>query len=213
MAKTIFRIFMVLFIFGAGILVSWNFFNAKPSQPQIASQIVINKIEEVCKLVTVEGFFSEEVEYSDESDFSSYMDYLLIKNYLPKRANLKVNAKVMVGYDMGSIKIEAFEDENRILVSNLPDPEVLSIDHEVVYFEKDEWKFFNELSEADYLYLNKEAEAQIKKAAEESDLMQLANTNGNKMIEMMQFIAETSGWQFEIVGMDSVPPKNFNTFE
>jgi hypothetical protein len=213
MAKTIFRVFMVLFIFGSGILVSWNFFNAKPKQPQIASQVVINKIEEVCKLVTVEGFFTEEVEYKDESDFSSYMDYLLIKNYLPVRANLKVNATVMVGYDMGSIKIEAFDESNKIIVSNLPDPKILSVDHEVVYFEKDEWKFFNELTDADYVYLNKEAESQIRKAAEESELMDLANSNGNKMVEMMRFIAEASGWEFEIVGMDSIPQKNFDTFD
>lgn len=213
MVKTIFRIFMVLFIFGSGILVSWNFFNAKPAKPKVSSQIVINKIEEVCKLVTVEGFFSEEVEYNDESDFSSFMDYLLIKNYLPKRARLKVNAKVLIGYDMGEIKIEAYEQDRRIIVSNLPDPEVLSIDHEVVYFEKDEWKFFNELSESDYILLNKEAEAQIKNAAAKSDLMELASSNGNKMVEMMQFITEASGWEFEIVGMDSIPQKNFDTFE
>ena len=213
MAKTMFRVFMVLFIFGAGILVSWNFFNAKPKQAQIASQIVINKIEEVCKLVTVEGFFTEEVEYKDESDFSTYMDYLLIKNYLPVRATLKVNATVMVGYDMGSIKIEAIEKDNTIIVSNLPDPKVLSVGHEVVYFEKDEWTFLNELTEADYVYLNQEAEAQIRKAAEQSDLMELANANGNKMVDMMRFIAEASGWSFEIIGMDSIPQKNFNTFE
>ena len=82
-----------------------------------------------------------------------------------------------------------------------------------VYFEKDEWTFLNELTEADYIYLNREAEAQIRKAAEQSDLIELASTNGNKMVDMMRFITEASGWSFEIIGMDSIPQKNFNTFE
>ena len=141
------------------------------------------------------------------------MDYLLIKNYLPVKATLRINAKVMAGYNMNDIRIQAFEEERKIVVSNIPDPEILSVDHDVVYFEKDEWTFLNELTEADYVYLNQEAEAQIRKAAEQSDLMELANANGNKMVDMMRFIAEASGWSFEIIGMDSIPQKNFNTFD
>lgn len=213
MVKIIWKLFIGILLFGAGILVSWNFFNAKPQQAEISSQIVVNRIEEVCKMVTVEGFFSEEVEYKEESDFSSYMDYLLIKNYLPVTARLKVNATVLVGFDMNNIKIDAFEEERRIVVSNIPDAEILSVDHEIAYFEKDEWRFFSELDESDYIYLNKEAEAKIRAAAQSSDLMVAANKNGNRMVDMMRFIAESSGWTFEVVGLDSLNQQNFDTLE
>lgn len=213
MLKTVFRIFMVLFIFASGALLSWNIFSAKPRGPQISSTVVISKLEEVCKLVTVEGFFTEEVEYNDQSDFSSYMDYLLIKNYLPVKATLRINAKVMAGYNMDNIRIQAFEEERKIVVSNIPEPEVLSVDHEVVYFEKDEWKFFNTLTDSDYVFLNQEASDKVREAAMDSELMDLARKNGNKMLDMMQFIAEASGWSFEIIGLDTQKAENFDTFE
>ena len=164
-------------------------------------------------MVTVEGFFTEEVEYNDQSDFSSYMDYLLIKNYLPVKATLRINAKVMAGYNMDNIRIQAFEEERKIVVSNIPEPEVLSVDHEVVYFEKDEWKFFNTLTDSDYVFLNQEASDKVREAAMDSELMDLARKNGNKMLDMMQFIAEASGWSFEIIGLDTQKAENFDTFE
>ena len=37
--------------------------------------------------------------------------------------------------------------------------------------------------------------------------------NGNKMLDMMQFIAEASGWSFEIMGLDTQKAENFDTFE
>ena len=87
------------------------------------------------------------------------------------------------------------------------------VDHEVVYFEKDEWKFFNTLTDSDYVFLNQEASDKVREAAMDSELMDLARKNGNKMLDMMQFIAEASGWSFEIIGLDTQKAENFDTFE
>ena len=47
----------------------------------------------------------------------------------------------------------------------------------------------------------------------DSELMDLDRKNGNKMLDMMQFIAEASGWSFEIIGLDTQKAENFDTFE
>lgn len=69
------------------------------------------------------------------------------------------------------------------------------------------------MDESDYIHLNNEAEAKIRAAAQSSDLMVAANKNGNRMVDMMRFIAESSGWTFEVIALDSLNQQNFDTLE
>ncbi len=152
------------------------------------SQVLMEKIKTVAKLVTVEGYFSEVYDYKD----FKWMDY----GWFQKKALIRVKAKVSVGYDLAKMDIQALPDEKKLILSNLPDPEVISIDHDLDYYDITEGTF-NSFTEADYNMMNKNAKEEIKKTAMNSDLFLTAEKQGNQMLDLIRFMVEGSGWTLE----------------
>ncbi|MEL6638502.1 MAG: DUF4230 domain-containing protein [Bacteroidota bacterium] len=154
------------------------------------STVLLERIKTVAKLVTVEGYFSEVY------DYKSYWGY----DFSPfrKKALVRVKARVSVGYDLDQMKIEAQADRKRILISNLPDPEIISIDHDLDYYDLTQGTF-NNFTPQDYNKINASAKELIEKQARSSDLFITAEEQSNEMLEMIRFIVEGSGWTLEFV--------------
>ncbi len=113
-----------------------------------------------------------------------------------------MRAKVSVGYDLNELKIEALPESKTIVVSNMPDPQILSIDHDLDYYDISQGTF-NAFTEADYNKINNNAKKMIEQKAQESDLLQTAAAEGNQALELMKFIAESAGWKFSIAGTNA----------
>jgi hypothetical protein len=176
-------------MFVLGVFLTRYFYETKQIQVTEDTDVVLEKVKTVAKLISVEGYFSEVYDYKDYWGY----DFSLFR----KKALVRVKAKVSVGYDLGELKIEAKPEEKVILVSNLPEPEILSIDHELDYYDISEGTF-NYFSEKDYNYINASAKKYIEAKAQESELMQTARQEGNQALELMKFIAESAGWQFVV---------------
>jgi len=158
----------------------------------VESSVLLEKVEKVCKLVTVEGNF---VELYDEENIRNFTIYLPLPSTwsFSKEATLEVRGKVLVGFDMENIKITADSTNKIIQLSNLPAPEILSIDHEVKYKDLEE-SFFNAFTPEDYTRLNRNAKEVLRKKAEESRLLEEAVQQGNQMLDVIRFMAEGFGW-------------------
>jgi hypothetical protein len=158
----------------------------------VESSVLLEKVEKVCKLVTVEGNF---VELYDEENIRNFTIYLPLPSTwsFSKEATLEVRGKVIVGFDMENIKITADSTNKIIQLSNLPAPEILSIDHEVKYKDLEE-SFFNAFTPEDYTRLNRNAKEVLRKKAEESRLLEEAVPQGNQMLDVIRFMAEGFGW-------------------
>jgi len=182
-------------MFALGVFLTRYFYETKQIQVTEDSDVVLEKVKTVAKLISVEGYFSEVYDYKDYWGY----DFSLFR----KKALVRVKAKVSVGYDLGALKIEAKPEEKVILVSNLPEPEILSIDHELDYYDISEGTF-NYFSEQDYNYINASAKKYIEAKAQESELMQTAEQEGNQALELMKFIAESAGWQFVVREQNSL---------
>ena len=154
------------------------------------STVLLERIKTVAKLVTVEGYFSEVY------DYKSYWGY--DSSPFRKKALVRVKAKVSVGYDLDQMKIEAQTDRKRILISNLPDPQIISIDHDLDYYDLSQGTF-NNFTPEDYNKINASAKELIEKQARTSDLFITAEEQSNEMLEMIRFIVEGSGWTLEFV--------------
>ncbi len=152
------------------------------------SVVLKNRIETVAKMVTVEGYFSEVY------DYKSYWGY----DFSPfrKKALVRVKAKVSVGYDLEQMKIETRAGEKKVIISNLPDPEILSIDHDLDYYDLSQGTF-NTFSAEDYNKINSTAKELIESKAKESDLFITADEQSNKMLEMIEYMVESAGWELE----------------
>ena len=152
---------------------------------ETSATVLLERVETVAKLITVEGFFSEVYEHKD------YYSYDI--SFLRKKALLRVKARVSVGYDLGAMQIQADEATKTVTISNLPDPTILSIDHEVDYYDLSEGAF-NQFSEEDFNQLNQKARNFILAKAEESDLFDEARQQGKAIVETIAFLVEASGW-------------------
>ncbi len=167
----------------------WQYYqNWKTIKTEEEARVLVEKIKTVSKLITVEGSFSEIYDYKD------YWGYDL--SPFRKKALVRVNAKVSVGYDLNQMKVEAFPTEKRIVISNLPDPEILSIDHDLDYYDLSEGTF-NSFSTEDYNKINTNAKAEIEKKALESDLFLVAEEQSDNMLEMIGVMVESIGWELE----------------
>ena len=180
--------------FVLGILLTRNYYKQTEVQAQEQSQVLLEKIEKVTKLIAVEGHFTEVYDYKDYwgYDFSPFR----------KKALIRVKAKVSVGYDLGNLKINADNVSKTITISALPDPKILSIDHELDYYDITEGTF-NSFTAQDLTRLNQKAKAYIREKAEESDLLISAVKEGNQALDMIKFMVEGMGWtlQYEREGM------------
>ena len=152
------------------------------------SQVLMEKIETVAKLVTVEGYFSEIYDYED------YWNYDI--SPFRKKALIRVKAKVSVGYDLTKMSVEALPEKKILIISNLPDPTIISIDHDLDYYDITEGTF-NSFSEDDYTMMNKNAKEKVRQAAMSSNLFLAAEEQSNNMLDLIKFMVEGSGWQLQ----------------
>lgn len=152
------------------------------------SQVLMEKIKTVAKLVTVEGYFSELYNHED------YWNYDI--SLFRKKALIRVKAKVSVGYDLTKMSIEAIPEQKLLILSDLPDPSIISIDHDLDYYDITEGTF-NSFSEADYNMMNKNAKETIRQKAISSDLFLAAEKQSNNMLDLIKFMVEGAGWQLQ----------------
>ena len=190
-------LFAVL-LFGAGYMTHKLLVSAKEVTAEEQSKVLLEKIREVAKLVTVEGNISEVYNYKD------YWGY----DFFPfqKKAIILVDAKVSVGYDLQKMNMRSDALTKTLTISTLPNPEILSLEHDLKYYDISEGTF-NSFSPKDYTDLQVKVKDFIRQKAEESELKRRANTQGNKMIDMIRFMVEGAGWTL-VVENDVKTQKN-----
>ena len=160
------------------------------------SQVLLEQVRQVCKLITVEGQFSEIYDYKD------YWGYDI--GLFRKKALVRVKAKVSVGYDLGQMQVTAHPEEKIIEVSAIPDPEILSIDHDLDYYDISEGTF-NSFSKEDYNLINTAAKAKIREQAENSDLMLNAEKQADQILSMLELMVESAGWELRYKNSSNAP--------
>ena len=171
---------------------------------QVETAVLLEQVREVCKLVTVEGEFTE---LYTEKNMREVTLYLPIPTYweFSKEAIIEVRGRVLVGYDMEQMSIKIDSTNRTVTFSNLPEPDILAIDHELRYRNLEE-SFFNSFSPEDYTQLNKNAKEALRQKAYESELLQKAHSEGNTMLEGLRFMMENMGWRLEYASPSSLPP-------
>lgn len=189
MSKTILTIIVVLAVFAAGILVTRYFYGWNSVKSTESAEVVLERVKKVAKLITVEGYFTEVYDYKD------YWGYDL--SLFRKKALVRIKAKVSVGYDLNQLKMDANPATKTITVSNLPEPQILSIDHDLDYYDITQGTF-NTFTQADYNKINTNAKKYIEARAKESNLIEMARKEGNQALDLMKFVAESAEWKFVV---------------
>ncbi|WP_420602957.1 DUF4230 domain-containing protein [Flagellimonas sp.] len=181
------------------ILMYWvfSFFRKKKNKEQTKQQstVLLDKIKSVCKLISVEGDFAEIYHY--ENTKGGLMNLLSSK----KKALVIVKAKAHIGYDLQKLGLKADNTNKRIVLTNFPEPEVLSIEPELQYYDVKNG-LFNSFSSEDLTKVNQEAKEHIKQKIPESGLMQTARKEALQAVLLVEKIVETIGWTLDYSALE-----------
>lgn len=182
--------FSVLFLgLVAGIYIFFqNKFNL--SHKAEDTTIILEKIKTVTKLIAVEGQFSELYSYKESYDYDFF-------NLFSKKMILRVNAKVSVGYDFEKVNISIDSLHKTITLNELPNPEILSIDHDLDYYDIDEG-IFTKFTAAEYTKISKSAKNLITSKAKNTPLITTAEKQKDEYLRMMDMALKSGGWQLII---------------
>ncbi|MCK0160834.1 DUF4230 domain-containing protein [Allomuricauda sp. F6463D] len=190
---------MVLGLILGAILMYWvySLFRKKKNKEitEEQSTVILNKIRSVCKLVSVEGDFAEIYHYENTKD--SFMSLFRSK----KKALIVIKAKAHIGYDLNKLDMKAENDKKKIILSHFPEPEVLSIEPDLQFYDIKNG-IFNSFSPTDLTNLNLEAKEHIKKRIPESGLMETAKKEALQAVLVVEKIVETIGWKLDYSALE-----------
>ncbi|MFT6995767.1 MAG: hypothetical protein ACJA1P_002512 [Maribacter sp.] len=188
----IFELFLGL-ILGA-IIMYWLFtFSRKKKNKELTthqSTVLLEKIKSVCKLISVEGDFAEIYKY--ENTRERFLSLVSSK----KKALIVIKAKAQIGYDLNKILMHADDGKKKIVLTSFPEPEVLSIQPELDFYDIKNG-MFNAFTPDDLTTLNQEAKNHILEKIPESGLMETARKEALHTVLLIEKIVETIGWKLD----------------
>jgi hypothetical protein len=186
--KTALTLIIVLALIAGSAYFGYHFSLVK-KHTSVEKEILLEKVNNVFKFGTVEGVFSEIFNYSD------YYTYNI--SPLRKKALIRIRATVLVGFNLDSIDININSLTQKIILSNVPEPGIISIDHELDYYDITEG-YFNSFSTQDLNMLQKQSKDFIRKKVMQSSLMETAERQLNQNLQMLNWALIESGWEIEI---------------
>lgn len=200
------RIKGLLLLVGVGLLVFFitrSIYEPEASTEQVTSTVLLERIRPVLKLVTVEGDFNEMYTYRDAQ---ASFDWL--KNFSPfqKKAMLRVQARVSVGYDLEGMDLQVDEAARTIRLSGMVAPKVLSMEHDIDYYDM-EAGTFNPFTAQDHTRMEAQAKNMVRAKIPESGLFREAANRKQEMIKVLRALVEGSGWTFVDASDEGVPVK------
>ena len=154
------------------------------------SVIIMERIRKVWKLITVEGEFAEIYHYENTKE--RFMSMVSSK----KKAILLINAKAYVGYDLSKIKMEAVNEKKVIKLTDFPEPQILSLETDLRYYDKKEG-LFNKFDSTDLTEVNSQAKEHVMLKIPESGLFDTAKSEALEAVLLIENIVETIGWTLD----------------
>ena len=183
-----------------GAIVSFFIFKRFSSQKSKSltenqSVILLDKIKKVAKLITVEGEFSEIYHHEDTQD--KFLGLISSK----KKAIILINAKTHIGFDFRKIKMKSDTKSKTITLTNFPQPEVLSIEPNIRFYDIQDG-FMNKFSSTDLTLVNQQAKEHVLEKIPESNLMQAANQEALNAIALIETLVDTIGWTLDYSALE-----------
>jgi hypothetical protein len=154
------------------------------------SLLLLDKVKRVCKFITVEGDFAEIYHYEDVKE--KFLKLISSK----KKALVVINAKAHVGFDLNKVRMTSNIKEKTVVLSHFPQPEVLSIESDINYYDKSDG-MFNKFDASDLTELHTQAKEHIREKVPESGLYNIARLEAFEAIQLIENLVETIGWRLD----------------
>lgn len=177
------------FIFFIGILVAYLYFKKEISnQDKEQTQIILNEVKNVRKLVVVESSYTQMYNYEKSK-------YFLVEQLsFNKKVILVVNAQIQISYDLKKINIETDTFHKKVIIHKIPEPEVF-VAPKISYYDFEQ-STFNTFTKEE---LNKVNAVAVKKVKEASNIAELKKKAKIQLINELGEIYKTTtllNWEF-----------------
>ncbi|MBT8184096.1 MAG: DUF4230 domain-containing protein, partial [Eudoraea sp.] len=159
------------------------------------STVLLERIKSVCKLITVEGDFAEIYKYENTKE--RFLSLVSSK----KKALIVINAKAQIGYDLNKLMMHADEGKKKIILTNFPKPEILSIVPDLEFYDIKNG-LFNTFNPDDLTALNQEAKEHIREKIPQSGLMDTAGREALEAVLLIEKLVETIGWKLDYSALE-----------
>lgn len=117
-----------------------------------------------------------------------------------KKAIVLVTAKAHIGFDLSKIRMDSDNEHKKIILTNFPQPELLTIETDFKYYDKREgWA--NPFTTSDLTDINRDAKKAIVDKIPQSGLMDQARKEALDTIVLMEKIVETIGWKLDYTAL------------
>ncbi|MHA7842734.1 MAG: DUF4230 domain-containing protein [Winogradskyella sp.] len=154
------------------------------------SIVLLDKIKLVCKFITVEGDFAEIYHYEDVKE--KFLKLISSR----KKALVVINAKAHVGFDLSKVQMRSDLKTKTVVLSHFPQPEVLSIESDINYYDKQDG-MFNKFEASDLTELHTKAKEHIIDKIPESGLFNVARLEALEAIQLIENLVQTIGWTLD----------------
>jgi len=182
---------IILAIILAGTVGWYIGFKKNFGEPQVteSANTMMEKMQKVFKFVAAEGQISEIYDYKDYQyyDISPFRKKILVR----------VNAKVLVGYDFEKARFTVDDASKTIFIDSIGPAELLAIDHDLDYYDIQEGTF-NSFSEQELNEINEKAKNYAAAIVKDSDLFKIAEEQKADLIDMLTVAAQSTGWKIEV---------------
>ena len=191
-------IVLLSLLLGGVVAYQW----ARPPVQSVDSDstVLVEQIRQVSQLVTVEADLHQLYNRTQTRNVTLYLP-LPARFSFAKQASVQVSGRVLVGYDLSGIDVAVDDAARTVRLSKLPRPEILAVDHEIVYKDLEE-SWFNSFTPKDYSDLNRAAKQALRDRAIEKRLLERAEEQGNSVIETIRFLVEGAGYRLEVEGAE-----------
>lgn len=149
--------------------------------------VLLERVEKVFKVVLAEGHFSEIYDYAEDKNlfFGWVTD--------SKKALIVVKAKVLVGFDFAKVRMRWEEGARRIVIEEIPAPEILSIDSDYNVYDIEQG-VFNRFNTQEYTKMLVEAKQTLHNKAVASELPVIASKQLGVLLDQL---ALSMGWEVQ----------------
>lgn len=178
-----------------GILAGWQIFSwhsgraHKNSHQDVTaeSQVLLERIEKVFKVVLAEGYFTEIYDHNTKKAFLGIFK-------TNSKALVVAKAKVSVGYDFAKMRFKRDFANHTLIIEQFAEPEILATDTDYKFYDINQG-LLNKFDNEDYTEILVEAKKLMQEKARESDLPQIAQ---QQIYLMMQQLCASIGWQLHV---------------
>ncbi|NBA86574.1 DUF4230 domain-containing protein [Emticicia sp. CRIBPO] len=188
-----FLLFFLALVLGG--IAAWQVFNwmygkklkDNKEELRVESNILLERIEKVFKVVLAEGYFTEIYDHNSKKDF-----FGLFKSN--KKALVIAKAKVAVGFDFGAMKFRKEEGTRKLIIEEFPPAQIIAIDTDYKFYDINQG-FLHKFNNEDYTSILNEAKKLMQEKAFESDLPNIAN---KQIGLMMNQLAASMNWEIDM---------------